>query len=198
MAATALAVSGLAACGGEGEPAESSTTASPSAVESGSSSDSSGSESSSSEPSDSSASSTASETADLPQSAAKQSQAGAAAFGKYYLSQFGEASRTGDTKRLELLEADECSVCSAGIKEIKSGAQKGWTLNKNPYTASNVEATKRPDGGFKVSMDVKVAEHERLDSEGESIGTSEATQYTFTQHVVWENDRWQMYDWVVT
>lgn len=194
LAATALAVSGLAACGDEGEPAGSSSTASPSAV-GRSSSESSGSESSSSS---TPAKDTKGLPGDFPTAAKERTKEGAAAFGKYYLLEFGDATHTGDTSAIEYMDASDCLVCSNGVEDIQTDAEKGFTRNKNPYTVSQVKATKRPDEGYKVSMEVEVAAHHRLDSSGEPNGDIKATSYTMTQHVVWTDGQWRMSDWVAT
>lgn len=195
LAAAALTVSGLAACGDEGEPSESSSTASPSAVGDDSSTDSSASESGSTSASGENSSDSPD---DFPASAKKKTKEGAAAFGKFYFLEYGEAAHTGDTSVIESIDSSDCLVCSNGVEEIEADKKKGFTRSKNPYTVRQVQATKRPDEGYKVSMKVKVAAHHRLDSKGEPNGDIDATSYTMTQHVVWENGQWQMANWVAT
>lgn len=193
-------VSGLAGCGDE-EPTEPFETKEPTSQRSSSGatgSSSSGSGSSSSGSSSSGGTSSDDLPADLPEAAREETKEGAAAFGEYYFMTYGEAAHTGDTSTLKALGATDCTICSNGVDKIKNDAAKGWTRSKNPYHVSKVEATKRPDEGYKVSMSVKVDEHDRVDSKGKSNGTVEATQYTLTEHVVWKSGRWHIQDWVVT
>ncbi|MDN5717921.1 MAG: DUF6318 family protein [Janibacter sp.] len=135
---------------------------------------------------------------DLPDAAREETKAGAAAFGKYYYETFGNATDSGQTGDLEKLSADECKVCSTSVSGIQADMKKGWTRSENPYSITNVKAQKRSDSGYKVSMSVKVAAHTREDANGKENGHVKATTYTLTQHVAWENDRWQMLDWIVT
>lgn len=112
--------------------------------------------------------------------------------------EFGAATHTGDTSVIEYMDASDCLVCSNGVEDIRTDAEKGFTRSKNPYSVSQVKATKRPDEGYKVSMEVEVAAHQRLDSSGKPNGDIKATSYTLTQHVVWTDGRWRMSDWVAT
>jgi hypothetical protein len=201
LAAAALLTTGLAACG-EDEPVEptSSTTVSPLPGDSTTSpsSTASGSGSSSGSSSNSATSDGPEMPSDLPEAAREETKEGAAAFGKYYFIQFGEATRTGDTSTIEMLDSADCLVCRDGVENINEDTQKGWTRSKNPYSVTDVQATKRPDEGFKVSMQVKVAAHKRLDSKGQSNGNIKATRYTLTEHVVWVGGKWQILDWIAT
>lgn len=193
-AAIALMAGGLAACG-EDEPTEPTTTASPISVDTESPSSSASGSSGSSSPASSDASDLPK---DLPATAREETSKSAAAFGKYYLLAYGDAARSGNTSTLKKLDTSDCSVCSTAIENIKADKAKGWTKDKNPYTVSNVAASPRPDEGYKVSMDVKVASHHRVDSGGKVNGDVKATSYTVTEHVVWEDGVWQIKDWVVT
>lgn len=193
-------VSGLAGCGDE-EPTEPFETKEPTSQSSSSgASGSSTSESGSSSSGSSSSGGTSSDDlpADLPEAAREETKEGAAAFGEYYYKALGEAAHTGDTKDFDSLAAQGCKVCTTTSTNIQEEAQKGWTRSVNPYSMTGVQATKRPDEGYKVRMSVKVKAHERLDSEGEANATVDATEYTLTEHVVWKSGRWHMKDWIVT
>lgn len=194
LAATAVLTGGLAACG-EDEPTEPTTTASPIEVDPSSSSSSGPSVSPSK---GSSTDAGADLPADLPAAAREETKEGAAAFGKYYYEAFGEATHTGNTAVIEKLDSDSCLVCSDGVTNIKTDAKKGWTRSVNPYTVRNVRVTKRPDEGYKVAMQVKVVAHKRLDADGKANANVRAADYKLTEHIVWEDGRWQVKDWIVT
>lgn len=199
LAAVAVLTGGLAACGDDSEPQESTTTASPIDRSTDSPSSSESSSSSGSETSSGDGSGDDAELPDdLPAEARKNTKEGAAAFGEYYYDALGEAALSGETSDLEMLEGKGCGVCATARENILEDAKKGWTRSKNPYSMTNVKATKRPDVGFKVSMDVAVAPHTRVDDKGKANGHVKATQYTLSEHVEWRDGRWQMLDWVVT
>lgn len=191
LAATAVLTGGLAACG-EDEPTEPTTTASPIEVDPSSST------SSGPSVSPTSTGAGAEMPKDMPAAAREETKEGAAAFGKYYLLTYGDAAHTANTTKLEKLDASDCAVCGTAIKNIKADKAKGWMKDKNPYTVSNVVATKRPDEGYKVTMDVEVADHHRVDKTGKVNGDIDAVSYTVTEHVVWQEGVWQIKDWVVT
>lgn len=191
LAATAVLTGGLAACG-EDEPTEPTTTASPIEVDPSSST------SSGPSVSPSSAGAGAEMPKDLPAAAREETKEGAAAFGKYYYEAFGDATDTGNTSVIEALHADDCGVCNTAVEGIKEDKGKGWTRSENPYTITNVRASKRPDSGYKVAMSVKVAAHTRVDAKGKSNAHVNATTYTLTEHIVWREGRWEMQDWIVT
>lgn len=193
LAATALLVTGLSACGDD--PDEPPITLSSSSDDSTSSSSSS---SSSSSASSSSTSSDVDLPDDIPAAALENTKAGAAAFGEYYYLKFGEATHTGKTTDIKKLGASNCKICSNSVTSIEADAAKGWTRSENPYSMSNVKAQKRPDEGYKVSMDVKVSAHKREDASGKENGHIKATAYTLTEHVIWQSGRWQVKDWIVT
>lgn len=199
LAAAALVTGGLTACG-EDEPVDpsSSSTVSPLPGNSTTGSSSSSTTSSSSAASSDSSGSDGDLPEDLPEAAKEETKEGAAAFGKYYYEKFGEATDTGDTSELETLQAGECGVCATAVKGIQADKKKGWTRSENPYAITNVKATKRPDTGYKVAMDVRVAAHTREDADGKENGHVDATAYKLTEHVAWQNGRWQMLDWIVT
>ncbi|UTT67284.1 DUF6318 family protein [Janibacter sp. CX7] len=194
----AVLTGGLAACGDDSEPEESTTTASPidASKSSSTSSDSSSSSESSSEPSTSSDDPSLPD--DMPAEAREETKEGAAAFGEYFLLAYGDAAKSADTTVFQTLGASDCSVCATAIKNIEADKAKGWKKDKNPYTVRRAVATKRPDEGYKVVLDVTVASHHRIDSKGVSNGDVNATSYTVTEHVSWADGRWQVKDWIVT
>ncbi|MHA7127003.1 DUF6318 family protein [Janibacter indicus] len=196
--ATALVIGGtLAGCGGN-EPTEPTTAASANRDSGSPASSESSSATGSATSSGDSSSDTADLPTDLPAEARKESKEGAAAFGKYYYEAFGDASHTGRTTVIEQLDSKDCGVCGRGVRNIQSDAEKGWTRSVNPYTIRNVEATKRPDLGYEVTMRVNVVAHERIDADGKANGKVRAADYTLTEHLVWENGRWHVLDWLVT
>ncbi len=220
LLAAAVVASGLTGCGGGEEPTEPTTTVSPrTPVGQGKTSDASQGETS--EPSGSKSSGEATDGSsttsggegdassdssagagalpeDIPAVATKRTEEGAAAFGKYYYNEFGEAARTGDVEVIGLLGGEDCQICVASVKKISKDAKKGWVRSENPYTISQVEATKRPDKGYKVAMHVDVRAHHRLDANGDPNGKIDAVEYTLTEHVIWREGRWQIADWIVT
>lgn len=199
LAAAALVTGGLTACG-EDEPVDpsSSSTLSPLPGNSTAGSSSSSSTSSSSAASSDSSGSDGDLPEDFPDAAKEETKEGAAAFGEYYYATLGDASHTGDTSALEKLGTKDCGVCKTAIENIEEEHNKGWSRSKNPYSMSNVEATKRPDTGYKVSMKVDVAAHKRLDADGKANGIIDATHYTLTEHLVWQDGAWRVKDWIAT
>ena len=199
LAAVAVLTGGLAACGADSEPQESTTPASPIDRSTDSTSSSESSSSSGSETSSGDGSGDDAELPDdLPPEARENTKEGAAAFGEYYLLTYGDAAKTGDVQDLQILAAKDCSVCMKAEQGIQDDKAKGWKRDKNPYTIIKSSATKRPDAGYKVRMDVSVAKHHRIDSDGDVNADIDATEYTVTEHVVWVDGRWQMMDWIVT
>lgn len=191
-AAIALMAGGLAACG-EDEPTEPTTTASPISVDTES-------------PSSSSSTSTSSPTSsadgadlpsDLPAAARKETKEGAAAFGKYYYEAMGDASHSGKTDELVKLSAESCPPCEQVIKDIESDAKINRTRGEDPYRFTNLKASKRPDEGFKVSMNVQVLAHKVYEN-GKVIGSVDPRKYKLTEHVVWSKGQWQVSDWVIS
>ena len=188
LATAAVLIGGLTACG-EDEPTEpTSTTASP--IDKGTESESPSESSSASDDADGMPE-------DMPAEAKEQTKEGAAAFGEYYYLQFGEADHIGDTTKLEKLSLPSCPPCAQAIKDIDADAKKGLTRSADPYTVTNLQATKRPDKGFKVSMDVEAKAH-HVYKDGEVFADVEAANYTLTEHVVWQHGRWQIADWVIS
>lgn len=134
---------------------------------------------------------------DLPAAAREETKDGAVTFGKYYYEAVGEASHSGSTTDLATLGMDDCAPCSKVVSKIDEGAKKGQTRGRDPYALSKVRATKRPDEGFKVSMTVVVRAHQVYEK-GTVIGDVEATSYTLTEHVVWDDYKWQIADLVTS
>ncbi|WP_068324914.1 DUF6318 family protein [Janibacter terrae] len=190
LAATAVLTGGLAACG-EDEPTEPTTTASPIEVDPSSSS------SSGPSVSPTSTGAGAEMPKDLPAAARKETKAGAAAFGKYYYEAMGDASHTGETEELVKLSLKSCPPCEQVLDDIEADAKINRTRGEDPYRFANVRATKRPDAGYKVSMDVTVRAH-KVYEDGKVIGSVDPLQYKLTEHVIWSNGRWQVSDWVIS
>lgn len=191
-------VSGLAGCGDEEptEPFETKEPTSQSSSSGASGSSSSGSGSSSNGSSSSAGTSSDDLPADLPEAAREETKEGAAAFGEYYQTAFGDAAASGDSAAIKELRTDDCNACLAGEEQIDSDKKKGWVRSTNPYSITDVAATKRPDEGYKVSMRVKAKQHYRVDSSGEKNAMVKATSFNLTQHVVWAGDQWTMASWV--
>lgn len=212
---------GLTGCGGDEESAESSSTVSPrtpagQGKEDGETADASGSEGSSTSGSSTSGEATGSAdpsgsgspaasssgastdagggSTDLPAEAKERTKEGAAAFGEYYYEQFGEAIHSGDVSTLDALSAEDCPPCNEAAKQISADHDKGLGADRNPYTQSDVKAQKRPDVGYKVTMNVDVAEYQMV-KDGKAVGQVDARTYQLTEHVVWTDDRWVMSDW---
>lgn len=191
LAATALAVVGLAACGDEGEPGEASSTASPSAVGGESSSDSTSSSGSSSSGADGDR-----EVAELPEAAQKKTKAGAIAFNEFYQQQAGEALKTGRTETLERYAYD-CTVCATYRKRISDRTAKGITIDKNPNSVGQATATKRSDGGYKVTLTVIADEYHEVLEDGSKGRTADSVTYTLTTDTQWHNEHWVIHDSVI-
>jgi len=217
LAAAGMA-GGLAGCGGGDEPTEPSTTVSPrtpagqgktsdasqgeTSEASGSSSSGASTDESSTNSSEGGGSSGASVGADgLPHDIAavanKRNKEGAAAFGKYYYDQIGEASKSGDPSVAEAMALKSCPPCRSFVKNIRGNAEKGLKHAENPYTITAVESSKRPDSGYKVSMDVDVSQHV-VYKNGQAYGEVDATSYHVTQHVVWRSGTWKVADWAIS
>ena len=198
LAAVAVLTGGLTACGDDSEPQESTTTASPIDRSTDSPSSSESSSSSGSETSSGDGSGDDAELPDdLPAEARKNTKEGAAAFGEYYYDAMADADHTGDTSDLRLLALDTCSPCKQAVTDIEADAKKGQTRSENPNTLTKVQASERPDSGYKVSMNVDVKPHHVYEN-GEIVSDVEATNYTLTQHVTWQDGKWQISDWVIS
>lgn len=196
LAAGALMVSGLAACGDEGEPEESSSTASPSAVEPSSSSESTGSGSSSSS-SESSGSENDGEVAELPAAAKEQTKEGAIAFNEFYQEQTGEALHSGEAATLEAYSQD-CRVCDGMVERVEEYAAKNITMNKNPNKVRDTNATKRNDGGYRVELSVVASEYHQVHSDGSTGPTAAAVSFTVVTNTQWDDGHWVIRDQVRT
>ena len=189
LATAAVLIGGLTACG-EDEPTEpTSTTASP--IDKGTESES---------PSESSSASGDSDgmPEDMPAEAKEQTKEGAAAFGEYYQTEYGKATVSGDTTTIKSLRSDQCNACIAGEQQIEEDKEKGWVRSSNPYSFTSPTATKRPDEGYKISMDVSAKKHYRVDSTGESNAVIDPVKFTVNQHVVWHGGHWTMNSWIAT
>lgn len=194
LAAAALTVSGLAACGDEGEPSESSSTASPSAVGSSSSSESSDPESTSSSKSEDTKGD--GKVVELPAAAKKRTKAGAAAFNEFYQDQAGEALKSGEIRTLEQY-AKSCDACATYRKGISDRAAKGVTMNKNPNSVSEVSATKRSDSGYKVTLTIKADEYREVLKDGSLGRTAKPVTYKLITDTQWQEGHWVIRDSVL-
>lgn len=207
LAATLVAVCGLAACGDEGsEASASSSTASPSAPEKEASSEASESDSGGSEPETSSPDSSELEASDgedesesdgevteLPAAAKKKTKAGAIAFNEFYQVQVGEALKTGSTTTLEKHSSD-CQFCDGMIQRVKDHAEKGVHMNKNPNTVRDLSATKRKDGGYRVEMTIDASEYHEVLPDGSKGRSADALSMTVVTDTQWENGGWVMHE----
>lgn len=202
LAASVLAMSGLAACGDEGgDAAESSSkTASPSAPEKESGSEESGSEeaseSSTSEASGSSEPAGDDEVAELPAAAKKQTKAGAVAFNEFYQEQMGEALKTG---RVETLKeySQGCDACDEYVRDTERATSRGVKMDKNPNVIGDTSATKRVDSGYKVTVEVKAKEYQEVLSDGSRGRKADAVTYTIATDTQWSEGHWVIRDSVI-
>lgn len=188
--AALVMVSGLAGCGDEEPTSQSSSSGASGSSSSGSGSSSNGSSSSAGTSSDDLP-------ADLPEAAREETKEGAAAFGEYYYKAMGDASHSGKTEALSRLSLKSCPPCEQAITDINADAELKRTRSADPYRFSNVAASKRPDKGYKVSMDVNVKPH-KVYQDGKVIGSVDAVDYKLTEHVVWQDGQWKIADWVIS
>ena len=198
LAATALVMSGLAACGDEGEPGEATSTASPSAEDPSSSetSSSSGETSSGSQDSSSSAGGGGDEVAELPDPATKKTKAGAIAFNEFYQDQLGEALKTGNIASLEKY-TDACDVCDNFIEKTEANKAKGVTMDQNPYSTHDASASNRSDGGFKVTLTVDSKGYREVLSDGSKGRQAKKTSYKVATDTQWHEGHWVIRDSVI-
>lgn len=155
----------LAGCGGDDEPAEtSSSTVSPrvpSSNGSSSAASSSGSSDSASSPGDVSA--------EPPAEAQENTQAGAEAFAEWWWQQTGAAEVSGDASHLRDYASGDCDVCRSLADNLESDAEQYGLASENPYTVESNEA--REDGEvFLVKSRVSYPEYHRYDESGEASG----------------------------
>lgn len=199
LAATALAVSGLAACGDEGEPTESSSTASPSAPEKSSTASSRAPEkSSTTQPTGSSTSAAGrgsgeGEVAELPAVAKKRTKDGAIAFNIFYQLRMGEALRTGETGTLKKYSKD-CKPCTEYIRQTDADTARGVKMDKNPNGVGRTSATRQGDGGYKVSVTINADEYHEVMPDGSSGRTAKAITYTVETNTQWHDGHWVIQD----
>ena len=199
LAATALVMSGLAACGDEGGPGETSSTASPSAEDPSSSetSSSSGDASSGSDGSSSSAGGGEGEVAELPAAATKKTKAGAIAFNEFYWEQVGVAYTTGNPYVLEEY-TDDCAVCDNIAGKIRADRKKGTHMNKNPYSVHKTAASPRSDSGFRVQLTVEVEKYHQVLKDGSQGKTIRPQSLTVVSDTRWADGQWEIRDQVRT
>lgn len=192
LAATALAVSGLAACGDEGEPTDASSTASPSAPEKSSTTQASASES---ESSAAGGSTDEGEVAELPEAAKKRTKAGAVAFNEFYWEEAGKALHSGNPEVFDVY-SDGCVVCDEVADGVRSDAKKGIHMNKNPYSVSKSSGSARADSGYRVELTVNVAEYHEVLKNGSKGRTAKKLSMTVVSDTRWEGGHWIIKDQV--
>lgn len=193
LAAVAVLTGGLAACGDDSEPEESTTTASP-IDPSKSSSTSSDSSSSSESSSESSTSSTSGEgkVAELPEEAKAQTKEGAIAFNEWYQMQMGEALKTADSATLRAY-SEGCAVCD-GLGDVADDFnQRDVRASKNPYAvAEGTTIRKRDDGGYRVEMDVKNSSYREVGADGAKGPEIQPVSMTIVSNTQWTSNGWQI------
>lgn len=194
MAATCLAISGLSACAGQGDGEEtSSTTVSPLPGDSTTSS-------SSSSTSSTSSSSTSTKGGDaapeLPAAAKKHTKDGAVAFAKFYWDEGGEALKSGDTKTISALSANECKVCQTYIDGIEKDAKKGLHADINPTQIGTSKVTEQTENraDYVVTLEANDKRYHLVDSQGKSTGQADPVAYDIQIYVDWEGSRWKVVD----
>lgn len=206
LAASFLAMSGLAACGDEGGESESSSsTASPSAPEKESTSEASasGSESSSAETSESESSGGGGESegggevVELPAAAKKQTKAGAIAFNEFYMTETGRALTTGRTEHLKKYSKD-CMACDDFLDVVDDATSNGTRMNKNPTSISRSSASERSDSGYRVEMDIKESAYHEVLKDGSKGRAAEPTSLTVVTDTQWKAQGWVIRDQVRT
>ena len=196
LAAAALTVSGLAACGDEGEPTESSSTASPSAVGDDSSSESS-SGSTSSSSSESKDTKGDGKVVELPAAAKKHTKAGAIAFNEFYWEQVGKAYLTGNPYVLETYTKG-CAVCDNIAGDIRKDKADGIHMSKNPYSVHDSSATPRSDSGFRVQLTVDISKYHQILKDGSKGSVIKAGSMTVVSDTRWTQGGWEIRDQVRT
>ena len=185
LATAAVLIGGLTACG-EDEPTEpTSTTASP--IDKGTES--------SSSTSDGASSSTSVTAAQPPPAAQEHTKAGAIAFNKFYFTQIGEALHSGNPETIEAY-SDGCPVCENVAEGVREDAERGIRMNRNPYTPTDLSASKRSDGGYRVELTVDVAEYHEVDEEGSKGRTADAISLQVVTDTRWKDGQWVMRDQV--
>lgn len=206
LAASFLAMSGLAACGDEGGESESSSsTASPSAPEKESTSEASASgdasESSSAETSESESSGGESEgggeVVELPAAAKKQTKAGAIAFNEFYWEQVGESYKTGNPYVFDTYTRD-CAVCDNIAGKVRDADDAGTHMDKNPYSTRDSSATARKDSGFRVELTVDIEEYHEVLEDGSTGNAVESGAFTTVSDTQWIGGQWEIRDQVRT
>ena len=198
LAAVAVLTGGLAACGDDSEPEESTTTASP-IDPSKSSSTSSDSSSSSESSSESSTSSTSGEgkVAELPEEAKAQTKEGAIAFNEWYLNQVGESLKTADSATVRAY-SEGCAFCDEIADTVDQFAKDGIAANKNPYTIKVDSARPRSDSGYRVEMSLDIAEYRKVATDGRKGPQVKPSSITLVTNTQWAGKGWQVHEVVRT
>lgn len=194
VAATALVMGGVAGCGDEGEPAESSSTVSPSAVEPSSSSEGSGSSTSSS---GSSGPEGDGDVVELPAAAEERTKEGAIAFNKFYFAETGRALTTGKTDHLRKY-SDNCLACDDFLKTVDQATADGTRMNRNPTSVAEVSAKRRSDSGYRVELEIRESAYYEVLKDGSKGRTADAASLTLVTDTQWTGQGWVMRDQVRT
>lgn len=190
LAAVAVLTGGLAACGDNSEPQESTTTASPIDRSTDSPSPS---ESSSSSGSETSSPSGEGKVAELPEEAKAKTKEGAIAFNEFYQVQKGEALKSGNTETITKYSS-ECEPCDQYAQATEENEKNGVRMNVNPNKVGDITATKRKDGGYKVTMEVSASEYHEVLANGSPGRTAEAIDYSLVTNTQWVNGHWVIRD----
>lgn len=187
LAAVAVLTGGLAACGDDSEPEESTTTASPidPSKSSSSTSESAGSET------------RGSEVAPLPEAATQKTKEGAIAFNEFYQLQMGEALKTADSATLREY-SDGCAVCDELAKTADTFKKDKVRATKNPYSIRKSSARPRTDGGYRVEMDLELSEYRKKTLDGQAGPLVKAVDITVVSNTQWVNGQWKITDLVRT
>lgn len=189
LAAASMALTGLAACGGDVEPKVSTSTKSPrTPVGGGRATDAAG---SSSTPDANGAT-----TLELPEQAKPKSEAGAIAFNEFYYEEKGNALKTGKTDLLQRY-AENCEVCDEYIRIVDESTSQGIKMDKNPNEVRDVSAKERTDGGYRVELTIDASAYHEILPNGSTGRTAEALTYTAVTDTQWVNGHWTLHDWVL-
>lgn len=187
LTATALAMSGLAACGSDSEPTPTVSTVSP--IDRG---DDSPSESSSG--SETKGSGTATE---LPPEAREKTKAGAIAFTKLWFEEAGRALQEGDRSLVKQHAHAECAPCSALIAGIEEDHESGVKADRDPISVVDIGAEKRPDNGYRVEFTMKNPAYSKFDESGAVVETFEEAETTVVTDTHWTGSAWVLRGWII-
>ncbi|SMC57217.1 hypothetical protein SAMN06296429_105167 [Janibacter indicus] len=194
LAAVAVLTGGLAACGDDSEPQESTTTASP--IDRSTDSPSS-SESSSSSGSETSSASGEGKVAKLPEEAQAKTKEGAIAFNEWYLTQVGESLKTADSTTVRAYSSD-CAFCDEIAKTADQFAKDGITADKNPYSLQVQSAKARTDSGYRVEVLLNISEYRKVASDGRRGPAVKPSSITLVTNTKQSAEGWRIHEVVRT